>query len=166
MVGRFEFDVHSSGVDSTEIYPNCIGPFLGQREEDPVGFIADLRHFVVNDDSGFVTYGASCLIRELITDERLRNSPDALAVLTPLSRSSGCGGCRVPCSRDTSGSVGWRSTDPEPGRTGLLNLYRSISRRAWSGRYDKGIEIMSGDRVAAVPTDPTTAMRSDGVAAL
>ncbi|WP_258952141.1 hypothetical protein [Lentzea californiensis] len=81
MLGRFEFDVHSSGVDSADIYPNCLKPFWQDAQQDPAGFVADLRAFVENDESGFVMYGASRLVRELVTDKGVLDSADALALL-------------------------------------------------------------------------------------
>ncbi|MEU6151486.1 hypothetical protein ABZ816_15960 [Actinosynnema sp. NPDC047251] len=80
MLGRFEFDVHGSGIDSIAIHPTCIAPFWGYVEEDPVGFMCDLRGFVADDEGGFATYGASCLVRELVRGELL-TTPDALAIL-------------------------------------------------------------------------------------
>ncbi|GHH56005.1 hypothetical protein [Lentzea cavernae] len=80
MLGRFEFDVHNSGVDSADIFPYCLEPFWPIAQEDPIGLLADLREFVKDDDSGFVTYGASRLARELVDKEHL-STPDALALL-------------------------------------------------------------------------------------
>jgi hypothetical protein len=79
MLGRFEFDVHGSGMDSAEIYPNCIAPFREYAAADRDGFIADLRAFAAGDESGFVTYGASCLVVELAGMDV--GTPDALALL-------------------------------------------------------------------------------------
>jgi hypothetical protein len=79
MLGRFEFDVHGSGMDSGLVYPECIAPFRDQATEDRDGFIARLRAFIIGDEGGFVTYGASCLVVELAgMDVR---TPDALALL-------------------------------------------------------------------------------------
>ncbi|MEU0878455.1 hypothetical protein ABZ345_07665 [Lentzea sp. NPDC005914] len=81
MLGRFELDVFGSGEDSTEIFPYCIQPFWPDAQEDPAGFVADLLEFIQGDDTGFATYGASRLVRELIGDEAVLKSPDSLALL-------------------------------------------------------------------------------------
>src|SRR3954468_11093926 len=81
MLGRFEFDHYNAGEDSTEIYPNCIAPFRSQVETDYTAFLTDLLDFVKDDESGFVTYGASCLARELIHEDRLNSSANAMALL-------------------------------------------------------------------------------------
>ncbi|MEU4252934.1 hypothetical protein AB0F15_36590 [Amycolatopsis sp. NPDC026612] len=79
LLGRFEFDVRGSGVDSGEIFPTCIQPFLEFAEQDLNGFVAELRAGVAGDGTGFATYGAYCLVVELAgTDVR---TPDALALL-------------------------------------------------------------------------------------
>ncbi|WP_410571291.1 hypothetical protein [Amycolatopsis sp. cmx-4-61] len=79
LLGRFEFDVRGSGIASADIFPTCIQPFLGFARQDLAGFAAELRAAVAGDDTGFATYGASCLIFELAgTDVR---NPDALALL-------------------------------------------------------------------------------------
>ncbi|MDX6261941.1 MAG: hypothetical protein QOH84_3629 [Kribbellaceae bacterium] len=79
LLGRFEYDVQGSGVDAGEIYPNCIEPFVGYMSEDGDGFIAELRNFAADDEGGFATYGASCLVVEL-AGMNVR-TPDALALL-------------------------------------------------------------------------------------
>lgn len=79
MLGRFEFDARGSGVDSSEIFPTCIQPFLEFAKQDLDGFVAELRACVEGDGSGFATYGAYCLVVELAgMDVR---TPDALALL-------------------------------------------------------------------------------------
>lgn len=79
LLGRFEFDPQGSGVDAGEIYPNCIEPFMGYVGEDRDGFIAELRSFVADDEGGFASYGAGCLVVEL-AGKGVR-TPDALALL-------------------------------------------------------------------------------------
>lgn len=81
MLGRFEFDTISSGVDSTEIWPYCLQPFSQEAQDDPAGLVTDLLEFIRGDDSGFVTYGASCLVLELLPEKTWQNSEDALALL-------------------------------------------------------------------------------------
>jgi hypothetical protein len=79
MLGRSEMDQVGSGVDAGEVYANCIAPFRANAQADPQGFVADLRVAVTGDTGGFVTYGASCLVVELLGYD-LRTE-DALALL-------------------------------------------------------------------------------------
>lgn len=79
LLGRFEMDYVGSGVDAKEIYPTCIAPFYADAQADPQGFLAALRGAVADDKGGFATYGASCLVYELLgVNVRME---DALALL-------------------------------------------------------------------------------------
>jgi len=66
MLGRLEMDQTGSGMDAGEVYDNCIAPFRFNAQADPPGFAADLRVAVTDETGGFATYGASCLIVELL----------------------------------------------------------------------------------------------------
>jgi hypothetical protein len=76
--GRYEMDVWSSGLDGGDLAQRCIIPFLEDAADDPEGFTADLRDVVKDDRGGFATYGASRLVRELLSEYR---TPGALALL-------------------------------------------------------------------------------------
>jgi len=80
LLGRFEMDYAGSGVDGREIYPTCIGPFYADAQADPRGFLAALRAVVADDTGGFATYGASCLVYEVLGGQDGRTE-DALALL-------------------------------------------------------------------------------------
>jgi hypothetical protein len=78
VLGRFEMDNMSSGVDPARIYPETVGPFFADATADPSGFTADLRSLVANDHESFARYGASCLVWELLSEH---GTLDALALL-------------------------------------------------------------------------------------
>lgn len=78
-LGRFEFDVHSSGIDSTVAREDCISPFRPASVADPEGFLGALRELVADDPGGFATYGAYRVSGELLGFEN--RSPNALALL-------------------------------------------------------------------------------------
>ncbi|MFD4673617.1 hypothetical protein ACFWNN_28095 [Lentzea sp. NPDC058450] len=81
MLGRFELDSTSAGVDSGEIWPYCLEPFLDGVTNDTAAFLADLLAFVQDDEGGFATYGASTLAPNLLTEEKWQTHDDALALL-------------------------------------------------------------------------------------
>jgi hypothetical protein len=64
ILGRSGLDVHSSGIDISEVYHRCLAPFYGELETDTDSFLADLQALVVGDDGGFATFGAARLIWE------------------------------------------------------------------------------------------------------
>lgn len=80
LLGRFELDHTGSGVAGSEIYPTCIGPFFDRAQADPLGFLAALRAVVADDTGGFATYGASCLVHDVLSGQHLK-AEDALALL-------------------------------------------------------------------------------------
>jgi hypothetical protein len=79
LLGRFEMDHVGSRADASEVYSTCIGPFFQQARADPPGFVAALSSVVHDETGGFATYGASCLVVELLGMDR--REPDALALL-------------------------------------------------------------------------------------
>jgi hypothetical protein len=79
MLGRFEMDNISSGIDAGQVYLTCIAPFRKDAGADPVGFLAALRALIYGDGIGFVTYGACCLAYELLSLDTKYD--DALALL-------------------------------------------------------------------------------------
>lgn len=80
VLGRFEFDSRRSGIgDSSMIWDGCQAPFLDDLTNDRERFLADLRALVAGDTTGFVAYGASRLVTNLIGYEY--RSDDALALL-------------------------------------------------------------------------------------
>lgn len=78
LLGRYEMDHWSSGLDGGDLAQRCIIPFLDDARDDPEGFTADLRDVVKGDQGGFATYGASRLVFELLSGYR---TPGALALL-------------------------------------------------------------------------------------
>jgi hypothetical protein len=68
LFGRFEFDHFHSGIDSSDIYQDCVVPFLDASKEDQDGFLVDLRALVADDHGGFATFGAARLVWELYVD--------------------------------------------------------------------------------------------------
>jgi hypothetical protein len=78
LLGRYEMDYLSSGLDGGDLSQRCIVPFHSDAVSDPERFTADLRDVVANDRGGFATYGASRLVWELLSDCR---TPDALVLL-------------------------------------------------------------------------------------
>jgi hypothetical protein len=79
LLGRFEMDHVGSRADASEVYSTCIGPFFQQARADPPGFVTALSSVVRDETGGFATYGASCLVVELLGMDR--REPDALALL-------------------------------------------------------------------------------------
>lgn len=78
LLGRFEMDHMTSGIDSGQIWPRCQELFYRDLQQDPKGFTAELHAVVTNDRGGFATYGASVLVWDFLTDFP---TPDALAIL-------------------------------------------------------------------------------------
>lgn len=78
-LGRFEFDVHTSGIDSTVAWEDCVSPFRAASVADPEGFLGALRALTEDDRGGFATYGAYRVSGELLGFEN--RSPNALALL-------------------------------------------------------------------------------------
>lgn len=66
VLGRFSLDRTTSGIDFDQVYDRCIATFRSDARADPDGFLADLRVVIAEDTSGFVTYGASSLMVELL----------------------------------------------------------------------------------------------------
>lgn len=90
LLGRFEMDHVGSGVDATEIYPTCIAPFYEQAKADPQAFVSALLATVRDDTGGFVTYGASCLVVELLgTDQKFGDALDLLDRAVAVKRDRG-----------------------------------------------------------------------------
>jgi hypothetical protein len=79
LLGRFEMDSRTSGIDGGQIFPECIGPFLDDAKSDTEGFVTDLRSLVASDRGGFALYGAHRLVMELLGPEF--RTPDALALM-------------------------------------------------------------------------------------
>jgi hypothetical protein len=80
VLGRFEFDPQRSGIgDSSMIWRDCQAPFLDDLTNDRDRFLADLRALVAGDITGFIAYGASQLVTNLIGYEY--RTDDALALL-------------------------------------------------------------------------------------
>ena len=72
LLGRYEFDPMTSGLDGGEIATRCVVPFLEDAQADPDGFLADLRALVAADRGGFATFGAARLVWELFSRKALR----------------------------------------------------------------------------------------------
>ena len=79
MMGRYEMDAMTSGIDGGKIAELCIIPHLSEAPADPEGFTADLRDVVAGDTGGFATYGASRLVWELLSSNC--RTPGALDLL-------------------------------------------------------------------------------------
>ena len=79
ILGRFEMDPITSGIDAGRVYSECMVPFSADATADPDGFLSDLRALVAGDTGGFARYGASRLVLELL-GPHLRTD-DALALL-------------------------------------------------------------------------------------
>jgi len=73
LLGRHGLDPFTSGIDSGEIWPDSIAPFLQDAHADPDGFLSDLHALVAADHGGFATFGASRLVWELYGGEALDN---------------------------------------------------------------------------------------------
>jgi hypothetical protein len=80
LFGRFEFDHQKSGIDSSDIYDECVIPFLEDAKADPDGFMTDLYALIAQDTAGFPTYGAARLVWELLGSKGLRN-PAAMPLI-------------------------------------------------------------------------------------
>jgi len=78
LLGRFELDPMNYSGDAGEVGTRCVVPFYRDSQDDPDGFLADLRAIVAHDTGGFATYGASCLVWDMFSDFR---TLDALALL-------------------------------------------------------------------------------------
>jgi len=68
LFGRYELGRHTSGIDSSLMWPECIQPFFDDAQADPAGFSADLETLIAGEHGGFVTFGASRLIWEIFSD--------------------------------------------------------------------------------------------------
>ena len=80
MLGRSEFDPQRSGIDDASmIWRECQAPFLADLTNDRDRFLADLHALVAGDTTGFIAYGASRLVANLVGYEY--QSDDALALL-------------------------------------------------------------------------------------
>lgn len=77
-LGRSKIDIMNSGVDWDEVIKNCIAPFYDQAVADPCKFLSDIRQVIEHDTGGFATYGASCLVFELIPDSLRTEAGTAL----------------------------------------------------------------------------------------
>lgn len=90
MMGRYEMDPMTSGIDSSQIAQECIIPYLSQAQADPEGFTADLRDVVAGDTGGFATYGASRLVWELLSSRcRTVGALDLLDAAIAFKRTMG-----------------------------------------------------------------------------
>ncbi|MEV4140965.1 hypothetical protein AB0J72_53475 [Dactylosporangium sp. NPDC049742] len=90
LMGRFEMDPVSSGEDATQIYPRCIAPFYVQAKADPQPFVSALLAAVRDDTGGFATYGASCLVVELLgTGQRFEEALELLDRAIAVKRDRG-----------------------------------------------------------------------------
>jgi hypothetical protein len=79
VLGRFELDHVTSGIEPSDVWASCIVPFLEDATANPEGFITELRDVLDGETGGFATYGATRLISELL-DWKVR-TPEALALL-------------------------------------------------------------------------------------
>jgi hypothetical protein len=80
LLGRFELDPRTSGIDSGEIWPTCVAPFWEDANADRDGFLTDLHALVATEHGGFETFGAARLVWELLGGEALR-TPAALPLI-------------------------------------------------------------------------------------
>lgn len=71
LFGRYELDPRASGLDSSEIWPVCVAPFVQAATDDRDGFLTDLHALVATDQGGFATFGVARLVWELIGREAL-----------------------------------------------------------------------------------------------
>lgn len=78
LVGRFEVDCQSSGVDAGQVWITGIAPFRQAAVHDPQGFMRGLRELLLHL-GGYAAYGAACCIAELLGYDQ-QNS-DYLALL-------------------------------------------------------------------------------------
>jgi hypothetical protein len=77
---RYTLDPRSSGIDGTRIWEPSVGEFRDDFKADPDGFLIDLRVLTETDQGGFATYGAACLVWELLNDDAL-TTPLALPLI-------------------------------------------------------------------------------------
>jgi len=80
LLGRYELDPRSSGIDAAEIHPTCVAPFLTDAQADRDGFLTDLHALVAGDQGGFATFGAARLVWEFWSGEAVR-IPAALPLI-------------------------------------------------------------------------------------
>jgi hypothetical protein len=69
--GRFEFDARTSGIDSGNIFNDCVAPFFDAALQDPASFCTGLRTVINNDQGGFATFGAARLVWEILGEAAL-----------------------------------------------------------------------------------------------
>jgi hypothetical protein len=74
LLGRFGLDPFTSGIDSGEIWSDCVAQFYEDAVADRDGFLADLHALVATDRGGFATFGAARLVWEFHGGEALRIS--------------------------------------------------------------------------------------------
>jgi hypothetical protein len=86
VLGRFEIDHVTSGIEPSDVWASCIVPFGEDAIANPEGFITELRDVLDGETGGFATYGATRLISELL-DWKVR-TPEALALLDAGSPAS------------------------------------------------------------------------------
>jgi hypothetical protein len=65
LLGRFQLDYQNSGIDSGDIWSECVAPFYEDSQADRDGFLIDLLAVIADDQGGFATFGASRLTWEL-----------------------------------------------------------------------------------------------------
>lgn len=78
--GRFQLDYFHSGIDSSDLYRDCVVPFLEDARSDQEAFLTDLRALTADDPGGFATYGAARLVWELL-DSKCIEIPAALPLI-------------------------------------------------------------------------------------
>jgi len=61
LFGRYEFDWHNSGIDSSDVWSDYVGPLYEAAWADPERFLTELRHTVAGARGGFAVFGAACL---------------------------------------------------------------------------------------------------------
>src|SRR5689334_4556746 len=71
LFGRREFDHRNSGIDVSDLWEMCVGPFFHEARADPDGFLTALREVMTGAPGGFATYGAAHLTWELFGEKCL-----------------------------------------------------------------------------------------------
>ncbi|GAA4263580.1 hypothetical protein [Dactylosporangium darangshiense] len=65
--GRYTLDIHHSGVDGMAVVTR-FDALRDYATTDPDGFLVELRTVVAGDDGGFATFGAACLVWQMLDD--------------------------------------------------------------------------------------------------
>jgi hypothetical protein len=92
--GRYEYDPQGSGIDSSDLYQNCVIPLYPMAQDDPAGFVEALGDAVL-PVGGWSAYGA----------ERAVAEPIGLDFATPASQELLAASLQLGHRRDSSVNI-------------------------------------------------------------